>query len=92
MKKVKRGGLINKMEERPSILLDVTFNGTTYKNVKFALSDRTDLTTPILMNREFIKMAGLVINPARRYMVSIRNGEEAKKEIKESSKKFRNWI
>jgi hypothetical protein len=93
MKKVKRGGMVNKTEERPVISLDVTFNGNTYKDIKFVLSNRTDLTTPILMNRKFIEMAGLVINPALKYALSVKKGKEGEeKEIEESSKKFRDWI
>jgi len=78
IKNFKRGGLQNKFEERPVILLDVTFNGTLYKDIKFAISNRDGLTQ-ILMNRTFIKMAGLIINPARKYVVSIKGGEDIKK-------------
>lgn len=68
MKNVRTMG---KMEERPAVLLNVTFNGDTYKDVKFTISNRENMSTPILLNRTFIKQANLVINPAKRYAISL---------------------
>lgn len=63
-------GVKSEKIKRPAIRLDITFNGETYKNIHFALSDRSDMTTPILMNRAFIKRARLTINPALTYALS----------------------
>lgn len=81
VKKVKVGGVKNEFEDRPVILLDVLFNGKTYKDIKFTLSNREGMTTPILMNRHFIRLANLMVNPARRYAITLK----PKKELKEES-------
>jgi RimK family alpha-L-glutamate ligase len=83
-KRVKIGGLRNEVEERPVVELNVTFNGTTYKDVKFTLSNRENMTTPILMSRGFIRLANLSINPAKRYALTVKGGEKAKEMVKES--------
>lgn len=59
------------VEERPIIELDILFNGTVYKNIKFLLYNRKDMSTPLLMGRGFIKLAKLSINPARRFVLSL---------------------
>lgn len=72
MKIVKAGTLgIKEPEERPVIFLDVTFNGTIYKDIKFTLSKR-DGRKPANMNVGFIKKAGLSINPAKKYLLSVK--------------------
>jgi RimK family alpha-L-glutamate ligase len=83
-KKVRMGGLKSEYEERPVIELNVTFNGTTYNDVKFTLSNRESMTTPVLMSRGFIKLANLSINPAKRYAITVRGGEKSKEVVKES--------
>jgi hypothetical protein len=77
MKTVKAGTLgVKESEERPVILLDVTFNGTVYKDVKFTLSKREG-KKPANMNVTFIKRAGLSINPAKKYILSVKKGIES---------------
>jgi ribosomal protein S6--L-glutamate ligase len=83
MKRVKISG--STYEERPVIELNVTFNGSTYKDVKFTLSNRENMTTPILMSRGFIKLANLSINPAKKYVLTIKGGEKSKEIVKESN-------
>lgn len=68
MKNVRTMG---RLEERPVVLLNVTFNGDTYKDIKFTISNRESMSTEILLNRSFIKQANLVINPAKKYALSI---------------------
>jgi hypothetical protein len=70
MKEVEAGATEHKREERPVIKLNVIFNGETYKNVRFCLSDREDFSTPVLMNRQFIRRAGLIVNPSLKYALS----------------------
>jgi RimK family alpha-L-glutamate ligase len=57
-------------EKRPVILLDVEFDGTLYKKVKFSVVDRTNKSTPLLINRTFMEKAGLVIDPSRTFIVT----------------------
>jgi len=56
-------------EERYVIKLDVEFLGTIYKDVEFTLDDR-DERSLILMNRGFMKRANVMVNPARKYVVT----------------------
>lgn len=84
-KRVKTGGVGEKYEDRPVVELNVVFNGTTYKDVKFTLSNRENMTTPVLMSRGFIKMANLSVNPAKKYAITVKGGEKAKEMVKEST-------
>jgi len=67
--KVGVGGMRDYNEERYVIQLDVEFLGSIYKDVKFTLDDR-DERSLILMNRGFMKRANVMVNPARRYIVT----------------------
>ena len=69
LKDVRVGGLRDHIEKRPVIKLDISFNGETFKQIEFILADRSK-RTPILINRLFIKKAGLSINPAKQYILS----------------------
>ena len=75
MTKLERGALAANVIERPLVLFDVDFNGTTYKNVKFAIDDRTEKTTKCLMNQEFMKQAKVMVNPSRKFVVTDRYDE-----------------
>ena len=63
------GGMRDYDEERYVIKLDVEFLGTNYKDVEFTLDDR-DERSLILFNRGFMKRANVMVNPARRYVVT----------------------
>jgi ribosomal protein S6--L-glutamate ligase len=90
---MKRVRTMGKMEERPSILLNVTFNGDTYKDVKFTISNREQMSTPILLNRTFIRQANLVINPAKKYALSLSAKEKSKEPTNEEIKsRIRGWF
>jgi len=64
---IKVGGLKSGTVIRPIIWLNVTFRGTTY-NMKFALNNRSDKKTYLLMNRNFIRQANLIINPRKKHV------------------------
>jgi len=70
-KKIKIRGELGKYEERPVIKLDVTFGGRTYKDILFTLTNRSNMTTPVLLNRRFISQANLSVNPQRKYALSL---------------------
>lgn len=90
---MKRVRTMGKMEERPSILLNVTFNGDTYKDVKFTISNREQMSTPILLNRTFIRQANLVINPAKKYALSLTAKEKSNVPTNEEIKsRIRGWF
>ncbi|MGI9143364.1 MAG: ATP-grasp domain-containing protein, partial [Fluviibacter sp.] len=47
-------------DKRPVILLDIEFGKMVYKKVKFSVVYRTQKSTPMLINRGFMEIAGLV--------------------------------
>lgn len=59
-----------KIHHRAVINLDVKFNGITYRNVKFSLVDRTEKSTPILLNRDFLSLAGLIIDSSADFIIT----------------------
>ena len=69
MKDVKLGGFRDRVETRPFIKLDMVFNGTLYKNLNFTLDDRGK-KTPLLINRNFMKEANLMIDPSRKFILT----------------------
>lgn len=85
IKKIRMGALKDRVEERPVILLDVELYGTIYKDIRFTLSNRDGYFGDVLMNRDFIRKANLVINPAKRHMLAVDVVKE-EKEIKEPDK------
>lgn len=60
------------VQRRPVVLLTVQFNGMEYRKVRFALVNRTKKSTPVLANRQFMRRAGLLVDPAEEFMVSWR--------------------
>jgi RimK family alpha-L-glutamate ligase len=76
VKTFKRGGVRNEEETRAVVLLNVTFNGDTYKDIRFSISNRSNMTTPILMNRAFLRKANLTVNSHKKYVLSINNKKD----------------
>jgi ribosomal protein S6--L-glutamate ligase len=70
MGKWERGALNAQVIERPIISFDVMFNGRLYKDVSFALDDRTEKTTKCLMNQDFMSRARVMVNPSRKFVVT----------------------
>lgn len=48
--------------KRPVVKLNVIFLGKKYKGVEFALTDRLSKSTPILINRKFMRLLGVTID------------------------------
>ena len=67
-----RGAIAAEVIERPLVLMDIEFNGTSYKDVKFAIDDRTEKTTKCLMNQDFMKRCRVMVNPSRKFVVTDR--------------------
>lgn len=67
--KVDVGGLNNYSEERYAVLLDFEFAGSTYKDIEFLLDDRED-RSPMLLNRDVMRMLNVMVNPQRKYIVT----------------------
>ena len=70
MKKYERGAVNAQDFERPMVLMDITFLGTTYKDVECIIDDRTTKTTKCLINQKFMRRTNVMINPQRKYVVT----------------------
>jgi len=61
-----------KTYHRSVVNLDVDFNGIVYRKVKFSLVDRTEKSTPLLLNRDFLSSAGLIVDPSEDFVITDR--------------------
>ena len=59
-------------EIRTTVLLDLTFNGFTYKDIEFGLDQRPRARSDVLLNREVIRMFNASVNPNRTFVLSRR--------------------
>ena len=57
-------------DKRPVILLDIEFGKMIYKKVKFSVVDRTNKSTPMLINRGFMGIAGLVVDGSKTFLLT----------------------
>lgn len=60
----------NQTEKRPIILLDIIFNGNTYRDVKFSVVNRELKSTPLLLNREFLANSNIIVDPSKVFLVT----------------------
>jgi len=70
MRKYERGAVNAKVFERPMVHMDITFLGTTYKDVECIIDDRTDKTTKVLINQDLMNRLNVMVNPSRKYIVT----------------------
>ena len=59
-------------EIRPTVLLDLTFNGVTYKDVEVGLDSRPRAHSDLLINREVMRRMNISVNPNRTFVLSKR--------------------
>jgi len=59
-------------ETRPTILMDITFNGFTYKDVEVGLDNRPRAHSDLLVNREIMRQMNISVNPNRTFVLSKR--------------------
>jgi len=59
-------------ETRPTVLMDITFNGFTYKDVEIGLDARPRSGSDILINRELMRQMNVSVNPNRTFVLSKR--------------------
>ena len=69
MKDINLGGFRDRKETRPVIKLDLKFQNKTYKDLLFTLDDRGE-KTPILINRAFMKLTNLAVDPSRKFILT----------------------
>ena len=71
--KVFRSNATNEPSEvRPTILMDVTFNGFTYKDVEIGLDQRPRSGSDLLVNRDLMRLMNISVNPNRTFVLSKR--------------------
>ena len=59
-------------ETRPTILMDLTFNGFTYKDVEIGLDQRPRSGSDLLVNRDLMRLMNISVNPNRTFVLSKR--------------------
>src|SRR6056300_1315209 len=59
-------------EIRPTILMDLTFNGFTYKDVEIGLDQRPRSGSDLLVNRDLMRQMNISVNPNRTFVLSKR--------------------
>ena len=69
------GGLNDYTEKRYTILLDIEFAGTVYKNVDVMIDDRGD-RSPVLLNRKLMRQMNVMVNPQRKYVATTKYSME----------------
>ncbi len=65
-------------DKRPIVELEFEFAGTNYGKIKFGLDNRNELTTPVLLNRKTMRLLNVMVNPARKYVVTTKFSIEEK--------------
>lgn len=53
----------NGMERRPVVKLNVVFNEQSYAGVEFNISDRTGMKFPVIIGKNLLSAAGVLVNP-----------------------------
>ena len=64
------------IDKRPIIHLDIEFNSVRVKNVRVSPVDRTEKSTPFLVNRSFMRRLGLIVNPHKAFLATKEPKEE----------------
>ena len=59
-------------ETRPTILMDLTFNGFTYKDIEIGLDQRPRSGSDLLVNRDLMRLMNISVNPNRTFVLSKR--------------------
>ena len=73
-KLVRMGELVKPAEERPVVMMEINFLNTIYE-VEVSLDKRNFI--PFLVNRDFMKRANLMINPARKFLLTNKRDDSA---------------
>ncbi len=59
-------------EKRPTVLMDITFNGFTYKDIEVGLDARPRSGSDLLINRDLMRQMNVSVNPNRTFVLSKR--------------------
>ena len=58
------------IHKRPIIKIDIIFNDVLIKDVKISPTNRKTKTTPLLMNRAFMRRVGIVVNANKAFVIT----------------------
>jgi ribosomal protein S6--L-glutamate ligase len=65
------GGMNTKgTKKHPTIKLDLKFNGVVFPDIDVAIIDRTDKSTPFLVNRKTMRLMNVLVNPNTKFIVT----------------------
>ena len=59
-------------EVRPTVLMNITFNGATYKDIEVGLDSRPRSASDLLVNRDLMRLMNVSVNPNRTFVLSKR--------------------
>ena len=59
-------------EVRPTVLMDITFNGAIYKDIEVGLDNRPRSASDLLVNRDLMRLMNVSVNPNRTFVLSKR--------------------
>ena len=59
-------------EVRPTVLMNITFNGATYKDIEVGLDSRPRSASDLLVNRNLMRLMNVSVNPNRTFVLSKR--------------------
>jgi len=59
-------------ETRPTVLMNLTFNGFTYKDIEVGLDARPRSGSDLLVNRDLMRLMNISVNPNRTFVLSKR--------------------
>jgi ribosomal protein S6--L-glutamate ligase len=54
----------NGSEKRPIVKFNVEFNGNTFEDIEFNISDRSDMKFPVIIGKNLLEVAGVMVNPS----------------------------
>jgi hypothetical protein len=58
------------IQKRPIVELNIYFKGNLYKGIKFSMVDRSNKSTPLLLNRDFMSDAGIIVDPSEDFIMT----------------------
>jgi len=55
----------NGSEKRPIVKFNVEFNGNSFENIEFNISDRSDMKYQVIIGKNLLEVAGVLVNPTQ---------------------------
>lgn len=55
----------NGSEKRPIVKFNVEFNGNSFENIEFNISDRSDMKYQVIIGKNLLEVAGVLVNPSQ---------------------------